>query len=270
MRLRWRVAGSSGVILLLVALNVPWVVDAASPVADRVVQFLSARATSVNLLLLVVAAFVWWMNAIVHWTDRGLRFVNGMRPLARVRLLVTPGAVLLLVADLLRRGLVVDIIPLALFGLAVLPWLTDLVSSARLPGGVEVTFKDLASAEALAGDLSAEEDHGRARILDEWQSTDPALALVALRIEIEKRIRELARRARRPHSGSLHGVIRNLGDEKILSGNLVPGLLELVAAGNAAAHGAEIRADVNEWAYSRGAAVLQRLDADLRRVRKRR
>lgn len=260
----WGKAISLGAATLLLILNLPWLSGPVSSVMDRLMQELAIRATPLNIALLVLMAMPWFVDGIAEQAARALHLVARMSPVNRARLLITPAALTLLTVDLVRRGFVLDLTPLLLFVMAILPWMTDLILSAKLPGGVEIAFKDIANAEEVAGAVSAPERR-RGNLFDDWQSTDPRLALVALRIEIERRIRELARRTSRPHSGSLHALIQNLGEARVLSAKFVPGLLELVNAGNAAAHGAEISPAVNDWAYSRGAAVLARLDAELHR-----
>jgi hypothetical protein len=93
--------------------------------------------------------------------------------------------------------------------------------------------------------------------------TSPELALVGLRIELEKRLRALAELNRIEYwdRKSLGRLVRELGEREVLPQTATGPLLDLVAIGNRAAHGAEVTEDAAKWARGLGPVLLRTLDA---------
>ena len=89
---------------------------------------------------------------------------------------------------------------------------------------------------------------------------DPNLALAGLRIEIEKRLRVIARKYQLPDKTTLMQTLRLLQQREVLTSSSLSGLQELISAGNSAAHGARIEPEVADWAMSYGPIVLSTLD----------
>jgi hypothetical protein len=98
----------------------------------------------------------------------------------------------------------------------------------------------------------------------EVSDQDPNLALVGLRIEIEKRLRALAEKHQIPSQRSLIRLFDELRKRNILNDAYMSGLQELVMAGNQAAHGAEVEHRVAEWAFDYGPVILTALDERLK------
>ena len=87
----------------------------------------------------------------------------------------------------------IDIVTLGLVVVAALPWLSAILESAKFPGGWEVKFRDLQKAAAqVTGAADAQTVTIPEPAYLAIAAQDPNLALVGLRIEIEKRLRELA------------------------------------------------------------------------------
>ncbi len=187
-----------------------------------------------------------------------------------VRFAVTGVALALLGGHLLFPDQRIDLLTLGFLVVAVVPWLSSILESFELPGGWKVKYRDL----KLAGDVvvaaSAEkysQSATRAGFAPSPVPTidDPSVQLVALRIEIEKRLREL---------GSKHGVevekrspaalLHALADAGVLELPLHNSLALVVQAGNQAAHGARVSAAVGKWAATIGPVILRYLDAKLR------
>jgi hypothetical protein len=173
----------------------------------------------------------------------------------RTKIAVSTVAVALVVVRQLRPGFL-DTTDLVVVGVAMLPWLTALIKSAELPGGVKVEFQEVADAmEKAAGDSTAPPMESV-----NIPAGDPNLALVAIRIEIERRVREL---------GKLHGadvrrplmlVFRDLQAKGVLKEAVLSGLQELVTFGNQAAHGAIVDPAAAHWAAQYGPVVIGELE----------
>ncbi len=101
-------------------------------------------------------------------------------------------------------------------------------------------------------------------LLPEFDTTDPNLALVALRIEIEKRIRKLAQQHNLASDRtSLMRIFRSLQSAGVLRDPVLSGLQELVMFGNQAAHGADVDPQAASWAVDYAPSVLAALDEAL-------
>lgn len=180
-----------------------------------------------------------------------------------------------MIARLLWPWLQIDAVSLGLLALVILPWLTPLIKSAELPGGWKVEFQDVEKAAekitgpqidvATTGEIwrgpAAEHASTAESSIQEFaiSSGDPNLVLVALRIEVEKRIRALATRAR-VLTGSLLQLLHALRARGIISADQAVGLEAMISAGNKAAHGAQVDPSVAAWARTRGADILKVLD----------
>ena len=179
---------------------------------------------------------------------------------------VISGVALVLVAiHLVWPSLKVDAITVTLVILAGVPWLAPLVSSAKFPGGWEVTFRDVADAGAkIDGPKRVDGATPPSTIqLDLAPDQDANLALVRVRIELERRLRELAGQHGVLKLRSLHKLVRDLAAKGVLSPAAASGLTELIHAGNRAAHGAAVEPAVADWAREFAPGVLAELDAVL-------
>lgn len=185
-----------------------------------------------------------------------------------LKLAISLAAIIAIVLRIAYPDIRIDIVTLGLMVVAVLPWLSELIESAKFPGGWEVKFRDVrAAGEKVTSAAETALDQGQPRPASPKPSfvvvadQDPNLALVGLRIEIELRMRQLAERhgvlvSRR----SLGGLINELRRRELLPYPVASGLDELVIAGNQAAHGARVEPQVAEWAISYGPDVLAALD----------
>jgi hypothetical protein len=180
--------------------------------------------------------------------------------------IISLGALALLVARLIWPDAKVDAVAIGLFIVAILPWLANILESAKLPGGWEIKFRNLqrAGQQVVSGTSAVSQTSQRAGSFSEGIATsDPNLALVAIRIEIERRLRAIAQQHEIPEERSLLRLFRRLHERKILTEASLKGLEELVMAGNQAAHGARVESHVAEWAAEYGPQILATLDAKL-------
>jgi hypothetical protein len=184
-----------------------------------------------------------------------------------IKIPVSVGAVALVAIHLTWPSLKVDAITLGLAIVAVLPWLSTLLESAKFPGGWEVKFRDVQKAgQKVIGDAPAPgtltpSTHSLAFL--DIADKDPNLALVGLRIEIEKRVRAIGQKAGFNDSRSMMRDLARLREKGILRDASLSGIQELVAAGNQAAHGARVDPGAANWALEYGPQVLAALDTKL-------
>lgn len=96
---------------------------------------------------------------------------------------------------------------------------------------------------------------------------NPNLALVGLRIDIEKKVTEISDEVGILPKRSLTATIRELQAREILPGDLAQGLLQFVDIGNRAAHGAEVDLGVAGDMLGARRTILSALDSVLARVK---
>ena len=186
----------------------------------------------------------------------------------------TSRAISLTALALLVLGLIfpdrVSWVTIALLVIAGLPWLHIVLrnlgssmQSLELPGGVKIAFRDAEAAgeKILTGTaVSATAIPSPKPSYLSIAEKDPNLALVGLRIEIEKRLRVLAESCDIREERSLSRLIHSLADIGALTPQVASGLNELTIIGNKAAHGADVEPRVSEWAINVGPEILAALD----------
>lgn len=168
----------------------------------------------------------------------------------------------------------IDTLTLAFMVLAVLPFLPwkDILprlKSVELPGGLKVELQDLekAAEKAKAVGLLVGPPTSRSVYL-EIAPEDPNLALAGLRIEIERRLRDLAAAARvQPGRRGLMAMVADLSGAEALTDDQRSVIQDLLGTLNAAVHGAEVEPRVAQWAFEVGPQLLAGLDARIRQIR---
>src|SRR2546425_563826 len=109
-------------------------------------------------------------------------------------LVITFSALGLAAVHVIWPELKVDAITIALVVVALLPWLGLIFESISFPGGGGVKYRDLARVEREATAAGLLEPAAAPELLyAEIVQNDPNLALAGLRIEIERRLRAIAK-----------------------------------------------------------------------------
>lgn len=185
--------------------------------------------------------------------------------LKRLKIFVSIAASALALAHIFLPAVSVDIIGVALLLIALVPWLAPFLKSVELPGGWKFTFQELESATARAKDAglltdvdaAAEPKYSFQLIADE----DPNLALAGLRIELERRLREMAEYAGIGiRNQGLGRLMRELHKKELLTKQQVSVLSDMVGLLNAAVHAENLEPRAAEWAMETGPRLLESLD----------
>lgn len=208
---------------------------------------------------------------------------------------VSIGALGFVVLHLFWPGLGIDLVTIALLFVAALPWVGPVlkglaesgVRNLELPGGIKIELADVKSATdkviRITGAVLAPMPKLSSTVtssiaaplipfgpstvdpigyIGEIASTDANLALVAFRIEIEKRLRALAEAIGVPsHRANLSQLVRQLQRQEVLSTNMASGLMELIGFGNRAAHGVEVAQDAAAWVLDIAPSIVMELDS---------
>ena len=158
-----------------------------------------------------------------------------------------------------------DSTDLIVIAFAVLPWLAPLIHRAELPGGLNIDFRHVqdAGAKIVGQETELTKTAAPQLFFLGIAEADPNLALVGLRIELERLLRNIARRKSMSDRLPLIQILHQLQAEEVLSDSAVSGIRELVRFGNQAAHGAQVSPETVSWAMDVGPHVLDVLDKAL-------
>lgn len=146
--------------------------------------------------------------------------------------------------------------------IAIIPWLGPLFKRIKLPGGLEVEYKDLEERLENTGLLPATLKaptltHAFLLVAQE----DSNLALAGLRIEIEKRLIALTEKTGgMPRQRGVGGYLFYLRDKGVLTQEQHSVLADMIGLLNSAVHGAEVRKDIAACAMDVGPKLLAELD----------
>jgi hypothetical protein len=197
-----------------------------------------------------------------------------------LRYVISAAAVGLAVAHIIWPGLSIDGIALGLLAIAVIPWLSPLFKSIELPGGMKIEYQELEKAGESASNAGLVAPNvppttpplaPRARYaFEDAVALDPNMALAGLRIEIERRLKELANASGGlPRIGGSGALLHTLRDREVLSGEAFGALRDITALLNTAVHGAIVTPRAVNWVMDIGPGLLEQLDKVLEETRHR-
>ena len=184
-----------------------------------------------------------------------------------IQIVISAAAIALVVVHSVWPSWTIDGITIGLLVVAVLPWLAPLFKSVELPGGWKIEFRDLQRARdkaEQAGLLSPLGTASKAEVypFELVAEGDPNLALAGIRIEIEKRLRELAasRNLEIQKAASIGNLLNMLSHAKVLNPGERSVLADMLGLLNSAVHGATVDPRASSWAIEVGPLLLQSLD----------
>jgi len=207
------------------------------------------------------------------WLKRTVKLIH--------KISITLAAITLGIIHLVFPHINIDAVFLALILVGLLPWIAPIIKALEIPGLVKITFQEAkAATDKLSGNViinvptgemtltgqppsleirPTEEDSSQylRRIIE----TDPNLGLVAIRIEIEKRVRRIADfMGESSRKENLQKLVNILGDQNILNTDATQGIIELIILGNRAAHGASVEPGAAALILDTGLSLLRQLD----------
>jgi hypothetical protein len=177
-------------------------------------------------------------------------------------------ALLLISIHIIWPQVAIDGITLGLIVIAIIPWLSPLFKSLQFPGGVKIEYQDLEKTKRQIKEAGLLPKKPKiAKNLDFVPSVndDPTIALAWLRIEVEKRLRQLIKEKRLSEEGGLKRNLYILYKKDILSDEERQALSDLVEILSTAIHGVPVDQAASDWAIEIGPMVLKALDNKLRK-----
>ncbi|MBQ1785097.1 MAG: DUF4145 domain-containing protein [Gammaproteobacteria bacterium] len=122
---------------------------------------------------------------------------------------------------------------------------------------MKIELKDVQKAveKVSEGDEATATEPDEYAFLQEIAKHDPNLALVAIRIEIEKAVREVVGEEQRPVP--LSRAIQQLTADGIISNSVANGLKDFIQLGNHAAHGVEVESEAAQYVIENAGKILK-------------
>lgn len=203
--------------------------------------------------------------------------IKRMTAKRKTQLFITCSAILVGLIHLFFPSLKIDAIFITLIIVAIVPWLEPLLKSVELPGGLKVEFQDLKKIEdeaKKAGLIKPENEHAELDTdtnvnVDTYSFIEIAeknqeLALVGFRIEVEKRLRNLADKySIESNKFSITKLIEALNNKEIITKAEAKSLKDIVHTLNYAAHGMDYDIRNANWVIENGPKILESLDEKL-------
>lgn len=184
-----------------------------------------------------------------------------------VQFSITIGALSIGLVHLIWPSLKIDAVTIILFFIALVPWLAPFLKSIELPGGLKFELNKFervsnkADEVGLLTELKYAEPERRYSF-QHVAKEDPKLALAGLRIEIEKRLVEIAESSGiQTNKAGVNRLLRVLGERERLTHQQRSVLADMVGLLNAAVHGGDIDDRAAEWALDVGPRLLNTLEA---------
>lgn len=187
--------------------------------------------------------------------------------LRRLQVGITLCTLLVALAHLIWPKLTIDAITVTLLFIALVPWLAPLFKSLEFPGGWKIEFQDFERARVKADKAGllarvAVVQPQKRYSFQNVAKEDPKLALAGLRIEIEKRLTEIAEsNGLQTEKFGVGNLLRILGERELLSQEQRSVLADMVGLLNAAVHGGDIDERATEWAFDVGPRLLDALES---------
>jgi hypothetical protein len=195
--------------------------------------------------------------------------VNHVQPkiLSLLPWAISAAAIALAVGHLIFPDAQIDAVTVTLLVSAALPWLGQIFRSLEFPGGFKVEYQELervrhaAAAAGLLPAPPANSPEGDDTLITQH---DPNLALIELRLAIERRLRAIASaQGLTPAGPGIGNLLRLPTLRSAITHDQYDVLDDLVSLGNKAAHGARLPPGAQAWAMEVGPPILRSLDQRL-------
>lgn len=145
--------------------------------------------------------------------------------------------------------------------LAIVPWVLGIIERINAPGGFEIVFAKIESQLDASKTTPDVEDIDAFKY---FEGNDPNLAIAMLRVQIERRLRQIAEEVMlAPNPSGRPRTLRSLSDELARLGAIPDEatvlLRDLMPVMNEAVHGVELQSSASEFAQSYGPKILSML-----------
>jgi hypothetical protein len=187
------------------------------------------------------------------------RYLKSLWDNHRAKIALSAFCVLVALFDTFAKSL--SIIAAAALSIAIVPWVVTFIEKLSLPGGFELVMTKAANRVDAAHTVPDEKDIDAFKYLS---GNDPNMAIALLRIQIERRLREIAEHVMiEPDSRGRPRTLRTLAEELAKQGAISKDALaliyDLMPVMNEAVHGTQLNADASTFALEYGPKILAML-----------
>lgn len=177
----------------------------------------------------------------------------------RAKIALSIFCVLVALFDTFLKSL--SIIAAGALSVAIVPWVVGLIEKLSMPGGFELIFAKAEQRLNASPNLPDEKDTDAFKYLS---GNDPNMAIALLRIQIERRLREIAEHVMiEPKPGNrirtLQSLAEDLAKQGAVSTDALVLLKDLMPVMNEAVHGASLNAEAATFALEYGPRILAML-----------
>ena len=166
-----------------------------------------------------------------------------------------------IVARIVWPDIKIDAITIGLVILVALPWLSGIFDSLEFPGGWKISYRKFENATQQIPDPPEDFAIPDAPPRLPSETVDANLALVGLRIELERRLLAAAEaNSIEVRTRGLRGLTDALRRQGLIDSDTATALNEMISMGNSAAHGAEVTPEVRDLVLKDGPRILAYLD----------
>ena len=193
-----------------------------------------------------------------------------------VRWTITLLAIVAAVAHIFVSSVEIDTVTITLLALACVPWAGELFRALEIPGVLRVEGRDLRKttdpiAESrvipVLEDSKPEPRRRHVYAFETVAGSDRNMVLAGLRVEIESRIRGIARsRGIAGENRSLRGVIDQLASQGVIPREQARVIADLLPILSSAVHGASVDRPAVEWALDFGPYLLEALEEHVGKI----
>ena len=183
-----------------------------------------------------------------------------------LKIIISTLAILLTVAHLFITDFSLDTTALILLVISVIPWISHLLKSMEFPGGLKFEFKELQSTTDKAMKIgliskNLTDNEEKEYSFQLIQTDDPILALAGLRIEIEKRLKNIAQQKNiGTNMQGIGNIVRNLKNHEIIGQKEFLIINDLIFVLNKAVHAENLDKRTIDWTMFYGPRILKALD----------
>lgn len=144
---------------------------------------------------------------------------------------------------------------------AIVPWALGIIERISAPGGLEIVFSKV-ERKLNASDTTPDEEDVDA--FKYFEGTDPNLAIAMLRVQVERRLRQIAEDVMlepdaRGRPRSLRTLAIDLSKQGAIPDEAISLLMDLMPVMNEAVHGVSLQSNASEFALSYGPKILSML-----------
>ena len=144
---------------------------------------------------------------------------------------------------------------------AIVPWVLGIIEKINAPGGFEIVFANVKDQLDASPTTPDEEDIDAFKY---FEGNDPNLAIAMLRVQIERRLRQIAEDVMlapepRGRPRTLRGLSEDLAEAGAIPDQATSLLRDLMPVMNQAVHGIELQSNASAFAREYGPKILSML-----------